>query len=295
MIWIPVTLLASALQIARTSEQHRLRSALDVVEAGYVRFAYACPLAVVLLVAWTGVGPGGVPEPNPRFVLSAVLGGGAQILATMALLQAFRDRDFAVGTVFAKTEVLFVAAGSTVLLGEPLSWLGWVGAAVCLAGVTYLATAGAARAEVLGRFDRAAGFGMLAGLGFALAAIGIRSASSALDGDAVDRAALTLVTILVFQTVAQGAVIARSPTSSLARVAGAWRQAWPVAVLSLAGSAAWALAITLENAAKVRTLGQIEIVLAFVIGVAVHGERHTRPEYLAGIVTAIGIGLIVLT
>lgn len=292
-MWIVVTLAAACFQIARTSRQHSLREVLDVAEAGYVRFVYAFPIAAAASTLWFA-SSGSLPSPGGRFWLWIALGAVSQIAATMALLQSFRLRDFAVGTVYAKTEVLFVSAASVALLGESIGWLGWLGAVLCLTGVASLASRNNIRSVLSAGLDPAAWYGMAAALGFALAAVGIRGASSGLDGSVVDRAALTLTAMLGVQTLVQGAAIIRSPSSSLRRIGRAWRAASSVAILSLLGSASWALALSLENAAKVRTLGQIEIVLAFAIGIAVHGESHHRDEYLAGLATVAGIILIVI-
>ena len=292
-MWILITLAATVFQIARTSEQHRLRGRLGVAEAGYVRFAYGWPLALVATVGWM-LGPGELPTPGLRFWVAVTLAGVLQIVATMSLLQSFRVRDFAVGTIYSKTEVLFVGVASAVVLGEPLSWLSWAGAAVCLAGVAWLASGGSLRETLAGGFDPGARYGVLAALGFGLTAVGIRAASSSLEGTAVDRAMLTLAVMLSVQTLVQGSALARSRTSSLAAVAGAWRQAAGVGVLSLLGSAAWALAMTLENAARVRTLGQVEIVMAFALGVLVHREAHGWDEYVAASVVTGGVTLLVL-
>ena len=69
-----------------------------VAEAGYVRFAYGQPLAVVATAAWM-LGPGELPRPGWVFWISVMGAGVLQIVATMSLLQAFRVRDFAVGTI----------------------------------------------------------------------------------------------------------------------------------------------------------------------------------------------------
>jgi drug/metabolite transporter (DMT)-like permease len=212
----------------------------------------------------------------------------------MSLLQSFRVRDFAVGTTYSKTEVLFVGIASAVVLGEPLGWLAWVGAVICLSGVAWLASDGSLRRLLAGGFDPAARFGVLAALTFGLTAVFIRSASNSLEGTAVDRALITLAVMLSIQTLVQGSAVVRSPTSSLRAVRGAWRQAVPVGILSLSGSAAWALAMTLENAARVRTLGQIEIVFAFAIGVLIHREAHRWDEYLASAVVTGGVTLLVI-
>ena len=292
-MWILVTLAAAGFQIARTSEQHRLRGLLGVAEAGYVRFVYAFPLAVIVSSIWFAT-EGVLPTPELEFWLWVLTAGVLQIMATMALLHAFRLRDFAVGTVYSKTEVLFVSGASALFLGESIGWLGWVGAVVCLAGVAALAARGDVSSILSAGLDPASWYGMAAALGFGITAVGIRAASTSLEGAAVDRAAITLTAILGIQTLVQGTALVVSPSSSILRVFRSWRRAIGVAVLSLLGSAAWALAMTLENAAKVRTLGQVEIVLAFAIGIAVHGETHRRGEYVAGIATVAGIGLMVI-
>ena len=292
-MWIVVTLIATVFQIGRTSEQHRLRKVLGVADAGYARFAYAWPLAVSITTIWM-LGPGELPELGFRFWYSVVLAGVLQIVATMALLQAFRLRDFAVGTIYSKTEVVFVGIASELVLSEPLGWLSWVGAVICLTGVAWLASNGSLRELVSGGLDPAAGYGTLAALGFGLTAVFIRGAASSLDGTAVDRALITLAVMLTVQTSIQGFAIARSKTASLTAVRRAWRQAIGVGALSLAGSAGWALAMTLENAARVRTLGQIEIVLAFAVGIVIHREAHRWDEYVAGGVVTGGVTLLVI-
>jgi drug/metabolite transporter (DMT)-like permease len=180
------------------------------------------------------------------------------------------------------------------VLSEPLGWLSWAGAVICLAGVAWLASKGSLRERLAGGLDPAARYGILAALGFGLTAVFIRGASSSLEGTAVDRALITLAVMLTVQASVQGVAISQSRTASLTAVRRAWRQAIGVGVLSLAGSAAWALAMTLENAARVRTLGQIEIVFAFVLGIVIHREAHRWDEYVAAAVVTAGVTLLVI-
>ena len=292
-MWVVVTIVATIFQIGRTSEQHRLRQTLEVAEAGYARFVYAQPFAVVITLFWM-LGPGELPDLGRTFWLSVTGASVLQILGTMALLQSFRIRDFAVGTIYSKTEVLFVGVASALVLSEPLGWLSWLGAVVSLTGVAWLASNGSLRASLSGGLDPAARYGVLAALLFGITAVLIRGAASSLEGTAVDRAMITLAVMLTIQTAVQGSALARSTSSSLQAVGQAWRQAIPVGILSLSGSAAWALAMTLENAARVRTLGQIEIVLAFAIGIVVHREAHRWDEYVASAIVTGGVTLLVL-
>ncbi len=289
-MWIPITLAAATFQILRTARQHDLKRVLDVVPAGFVRYAYGFPLAIVASVVTFGIVGADLPDPPPRFWPIIAGAGVAQILGTVALLQSFRMRDFAVGTVYAKTEVILVAAVSAVALGEPLAPLGWIGAVVCVIGVAWLAAPDRIADVLRLAGDPAAVMGVLAALGFALAATGIRAASNSLgDGPTWNRALLTLTVMLGIQTLVNGAQLTMTDRSGLRDVATNWRLAIPVGVLSIAGSTCWAVAVTLTDATRVRTLGQIEIVFAFVISVVWLRERHSRAEYLASAVVLIGI------
>src|SRR5918993_3924586 len=138
-MWIPVTFAAATFQVLRTAQQHQLRGRLSANAAGFVRYLYGAPVAlIVCAVLFGGLGRD-VPSVPARFWPTIVGAGVAQIVGTIALLHSFRMRDFAVGTVYSKTEVIQVAVLSAVLLGEPLEPVGWVGAAVCMVGVAALA------------------------------------------------------------------------------------------------------------------------------------------------------------
>jgi drug/metabolite transporter (DMT)-like permease len=295
-MWIPITLAAATFQVLRTSRQHRLRSVLSVNGAGFVRYAYGFPLAVIASLVTFGVVGDELPTVPWRFWPIIAGAGAAQILGTLALLRAFDLRDFAIGTVYAKTEVIQVAIVSAIALGEPLAPLGWAAAIVCMAGVAWLAAPHRLR-DILGRAgDPAALMGIVAGGCFALAAVGIRGASTSLEaGSTWDRALLTLTVMLGIQTVLNASWLAVTDRSELVRVGTAWRAALPVGILSLCGSAGWAVAVTMTNAAKVRTLGQVELVIAFAISAWVLHERHTRAEYAASALVLVGVvGVVAL-
>lgn len=288
-MWIPITLAAATFQILRTSRQHQLRSALSVNGAGFVRYAYGFPLAVIVSLVTFVLAGESVPTVPWRFWPIIAGAGIAQILGTLALLRAFDLRDFAIGTVYAKTEVILVAVVAAVALGEPLAPFGWVAAVVCMAGVAWLA-APTRLLDILGSArDPAALMGVLAAAGFAVAAVGIRGASTSLDGPTWNRALLTLTVMLGIQTVINAAQLVATDRDQLLAVGRAWRLALPVGVLSLCGSIGWAVAVTLTNAAKVRTLGQVEIVIAFAISSWVLHERHTRAEYVASALVLVGV------
>jgi drug/metabolite transporter (DMT)-like permease len=296
-MWIPVTLAAASFQILRTARQHRLRSVLSLNGAGYVRYAYGFPLALGIAFIAYGVIGEDVPDLPARFWPIVAGAGLAQILATVALLRAFDLRDFAIGTVYSKTEVILVAFVSAIALGESLRPIGWIAAVACMVGVAWLAAPGRFGDALRFAGDPAALMGVLAGLGFALAATGIRAASMSIDESTPDwsRALATLTVMLGIQTIVNGGQLAITDRRELGTAFRSWRAALPVGILSLAGSACWAFALTLTNAAKVRTLGQIELVFAFVISAVWLGERHSKAEYAASALVLVGVvGVIAL-
>ncbi len=293
-MWIPITLLAATFQILRTSRQHALQSVLSTNAAGFVRYLYGAPMAWITAAVTFGVLGRAVPSIPPRFWLIVTAAGIAQIAATIALLKAFTLRDFALGTVYSKTEVIQVAVFSAIVLGESLEPLGWLGAVVCTAGIVWLAARGSVGTLLRRAGDPAALMGIVAGGLFGVAAVGIRAASSSLgDGPAWDRALVTLTVMLTIQLLLNGGQLAAAQPKELVATFHHWRDELPVGVLSLAGSAAWALAVTLENAAKVRTLGQVEMLIAFVVARIRFGEHHTRAEAYASASVAVGIAMVI--
>jgi len=295
-MWIPITLLAATFQILRTARQHELRRVLTVVPAGFVRYAYGFPLAVVASILTFGLAAAELPTPPPRFWPIVAGAGIAQILGTVALLRSFQLRDFAIGTVYAKTEIILVAIVSALFLGEALRPLGWVAAVACMGGVAWLAAPHKITHAVKLAGDPAALLGVLAALGFAFAAAGIRAASNSLgDLPTWNRALFTLTVMLGIQMVVNGTQLAATDRRGLIDTFLQWRAAIPVGVLSVAGSACWATAVTLTDATRVRTLGQVELVMAFAISIFWLREPHTRAEYLASALVLVGvIGVVTL-
>jgi drug/metabolite transporter (DMT)-like permease len=292
-MWILLTLMAATFQILRTSGQHRLAATLSTNAAGYVRYLYALPVAIVLSAVTFGVLGHPIPEIPARFWLAVTVAGIAQILGTQALLASFKIRDFALGTVYAKTEVIQVAIISMVLLNEPLAPLGWLGAAICTFGVITLAAKGNLSSILARAGDPAALRGIVAGGLFGLTAVCIRAATRSLgEASTWDRAMLTLSILLTIQTLINGSQLGLRHREELFATLRIWRTAIPIGVFSIGGTIGWTLAMTLENAAKVRTLGQAELLIAFAIAHFSLGERHTSRDYAATALVSIGIVIV---
>jgi drug/metabolite transporter (DMT)-like permease len=314
-MWVLVTLVAAGFQTVRTALQHRLRDVLSVGGSGFVRYLYGAPLALAAVGVMVAAGID-LQAPPARFWPIVATAGAAQVVATVCLIKAFDTSNFAVGTVYSKTEVVQTAILSAVLLGEPLSPIGWVAAVVVFLGVVALATSNSPRAavapstprfwhscrsatsrrDVLLRHERAMGFGLAAGGLFGITAICMRAGSTSLgDAPAVVRALLTLATMNTMQTMMQGAYLAVVEPRQITAAVRHWRSSAVVGVLSVCGSAGWTLAFTLQNAAKVRTLGQVELLFTFVAARWWIGERHSFRQYAAAAVVVAGVLMVVVT
>ena len=290
--WIYLTLAAAFLQNVRSLLQRQLATnALTVNGATYVRFLYALPfVCLYVVIVFSDTAP---PSPNGSFWLYASTGAVAQMLGTAALIGSFERRNFAVGTAYSKTEVVQTALFGVVLLGEVLSWKVGAGIAVSLVGV-YVLSVRIRLADML-KPDGAVGLGLLAGAGIALSAVSYRGAALALaSGSVVERAALVLGVALVMQSILMGAYLVLREPGTLRRVLGAWRTGVWVGMSGMLASAAWFTAMTIQNAALVRAVGQIELIFAFLTSVWWFRERVTPREVAGASLILAGIYLLLV-
>jgi drug/metabolite transporter (DMT)-like permease len=296
-LWIPITIVAALLQCVRTALQQKLKALLSTNGANFVRYLYGAPVSLAMLGAILATGTI-LPIPGLKFLALISLAGLAQIVATSLLIYAFTLRNFTVGTAYSKTETVQTAIFATLLLAEPLSFWAWIGIGVSLFGVWVLSIRGDAkglRNILFGWTQKSALVGIAAGGCFAVAAISIRAASLSLpEGDFVVRAILSLAVMNSLQVIMLGVWLALRERDQLVRVILTWRSSAIVGLLSVFGSACWALAMTLENAAHVRALGQIELVFTYIASRWLLKEDPLWGEILGSALVVAGVVLLLL-
>ena len=292
-LWVSITLVAAFLQNGRTALQRKLTDRLTSDEASYVRFCFAVPFALAYVGLLVALG-NTLPGLHWTFAGIVVVGAIGQIFGTVALLRAFNYRNFTVGTAYSKTETVQTALFGLVLLGEFVSLYATVGILVSLAGVLLLSSPSGLKEAFRGGLGPAAWLGMGAGAGFAFSAVCFRAASLSLDGPFFVTAAVTVLASTTIQTVLMGGYLYLRDDKSLLRVAGTWRWGAPVGLLGMAASTCWFTAMTLERAAYVRALGQIELLFAFVVTGFMFGEHVTRREIGGSLLVVFGILLILM-
>ena len=291
--WLVATLAAALVQTGRFALQKRLKSSgLAAGGATFARFVFAAPLAVVLAAGLVTARGEALAMPPGRFWIAVAGGGLAQVLATMTTVALFSLRNFAAGIAFTKTETVLVALFSAVVLGEAVSGAGFAAILVGLAGVLLLSLptgeAGAVR-----RGWRAPLLGLAAGTLFGISAIGYRAATLALpSGDTLERAVVTLAAVTCFQTLAMLPWLEWRDPGEVRRVLTRWRITALVGVSGMLGSLGWFIAFTLQNAAYVRAVGQVELVFSALVSWLVFRERASGRE-LAGI-GLLGVSIVLL-
>ena len=295
--WIPITIAAAFFQNLRSAIQKHLKGQLSNAGAAYSRFFYAWPFAV--LYAWGLNAFGGLayPEPNALFLLYCVLGGITQILFTVVLLWMFSFKNFAVGTTFSKLELVMIAVLGAIILGDGLTWAAVVAVLLSALGVIVLSagqgslTWSSVRENL---FSKPTAIGLLCAATLGGSVVFYRGAALALGHDnVVMAAAYALAVSIVIQTIIMGAYLVWREPGEIGRVLKNWKWAGAVSVAGVLGSVCWFTAFTIQNAAHVRAVGQIELVFTFAASVLFFRESVSKLEVL-GILLVVGAILLIL-
>ena len=94
-------------------------------------------------------------------------------------------------------------------------------------------------------------------------------------------ASLTLVTILVLQTVMLGVWILFRNRDQFAKIFVHWRLSSLVGLTSTLGSIGWFTAFALTQVAYVKTVGQIELIFSLFVTHKIFKERLNKSEGIA--------------
>ncbi len=296
-LWIPLTIAAAFFQNVRSAMQKHLQGKLSTLGVAYVRFVYAWPIALVYLLVVITIEGQPLPRFDASFLLYVLFGGICQIMFTIFLLWLFSFHNFAVGTTFSKLETVMVAIFGLLLLGDKLGpgiiiaiAMSTVGLVALSAGQTKLNVSNLIRG--LWRLPTLIGLTCAAWLGMSV--VLFRAASLSLNLDSfVVAAAFTLLIALILQIAIMTALIGIREPAQLKRVMIHWRPAMLVGISGGLASIGWFSAFTLQNAAYVRALGQIELIFTFAATLLIFREKVARAE-IAGIALITAAIIIIL-
>ena len=295
-LWIVFAIAAALFQTIRFMLQKVLSTGtLSTAGATIARFAYAMPAALVLTSGYLFYTGQPVPALGGVFWPYALAGAIGQIMATLCVVALFRQRNFAVGITFKKTEVIQTALAGWIVLSEPLSGYGWMAILIGLVGVLILSDTPNTNGSLRERFmTRAVALGLLSGAFFAMAAIGYRGATlQVASDDPIVRAGVSLVLVTLSQTVMMGLWMRFKQPGELTRVWQARRTAVWVGITSMAGSFGWFVAFTLQTAAYVQAVGQIELIFSIMASTLFFKEKITAKEVSGIAVLTVSILMLI--
>ena len=294
--WVVITVAAAFLQNIRSTLQKYLKGRIGTTGATFVRFGFGLPFSFIFLgILYYGVGYT-LPRLHLAFVGWVVLAALAQIFAQTLLIHLFSYRNFSVGTAYSRTEPAQAALFGLIFLSETVSWVVVLAIAISVAGVMLISVA---RNEMkpttlfTSLATRSVAIGLCSGTFFGIAAVGYRGASLSLNGpNFLMQGGVTLCAAITFQTIVMLAFFALRDPVELRRIVAAWKPALAVGFVGASASFGWFTAMTLEKAAVVKAVAQIEMIFTFASTVFIFKEKINRLE-IAGCV-AIVIGILVL-
>ncbi len=266
------------MQAIRTAGQKQLSGHLNAMATTGVRYIYALPFACLYLFFITQQRDVVLPVLNEQFLKYASIACFMQIIGTFCLVAAFKYRNFAVATSLAKTEAIQVAIVGALVFSAYLSPLGWLSVFVGVMGVLIVSKVKFTFADVFQ--NPGAGFGLASGLALAITTLLIRESSLALNTDLLVSAAVTLVFMITVQSFISIIYVWFQNKTQLTLMLKHWRLCLFVGITSVIGSIGWFTAASLQNAAYVKALGQIEIFITLFLTYRIFKERISRMEYL---------------
>jgi drug/metabolite transporter (DMT)-like permease len=270
--WIAFTILAASMQAVRTAGQKQLSQQLSAMSTTLVRYLFGLPIAIIYLglllkfnadefILESSDNLLSMVTSNAKFMVYASAASLVQILATFCMIKTFSSRNFAVGISLAKTEAILVAILATILYQDYLSLFGWIAVIVGVLGTLVVSLSG----KKLKLSLSATLYGLASGLLFAFTSLFLREASLSLNQPLVFSAAITLVVMVSLQTIMCGIYTSIKEPNQ-------WLAVWKykklcsfVGLTSALGSIGWFTAMSMQNVALVKTLGQVEFLMTLAI------------------------------
>jgi drug/metabolite transporter (DMT)-like permease len=292
MLWIPITIAASALQVARNALQRGLLPKSGPWAATLVRFLFGLPFAAVFTLAANLLTPGASAHFTSAFWIGAASGAVTQVLATASLLVAMRRAGFAVGTSMQQSSLPLAAILGLAFFHDRLSLVAWAGVALtsaALAALTWPRESGGPQ-PVSG-----AAFGLLSGLCFGWSLNAYRQAAVAFDpAHPIFAGVATVAVTQAMQTAVLTLLLAVWDRAALRAVFAAWRASLGAGLFGALASSGWLTALALSPAAPVRALGVVEAPIAAIAGRRLFRERLSPWQWFAGALVAAGVAMTAL-
>ncbi len=295
-LWVIITILAAFSQNLRSTFQKKLQSDLSDIGATNVRFLFGLPFAIIYFLFLHNSYEVTLTSIPNKFILFALIGGVSQIIATFLLLKIFNYKNFAVGTTYSKTEPIQALFFSILILGETISYMGVIGIIIGIFGVIFISY----KSNKLSYDNKPDSktsiyLGLLSGALFGIAAVMFRGASLSLNLDnLLYSSGLTLLVALFIQTTLLGIYLIITDKNQILLSFDNLKDCIIVGFFGALASMCWFYAMSIQNVAYVRALGQIELVFTILMTLIYFKEKISFREIIGICFILIGITVIIL-
>ena len=296
-LWIPITFLAASSQTIRTAIQRHMKGQLGDYGASAIRFIYAIPFASAWFMFVLFTGDTVLPKPNMAFLIWLIIGGITQILFTVLLIKLFTYKNFLVGIAFSKTEVLIAAILEAIVFSVVIT--AQFAVAILFGIIAVILLSVSINISSLMEIQRnliskSTFIGLTCGTTLAVSVISFRTAINNLaDGDFLIRASATAAIAVILQAVSLAAYMYFCRSAELLAVVQSWRAGLATGLFGAMATAGWFTAFAIHNAAPVRAVGQVEIILGSLITVFIFHQRISRIEVIGAILLVGSILLVI--
>jgi len=301
-LWIGLAVLAAFFQSLRLAGLKVANQSIPVLPATFMRGLFGLPVMVAYLVGvllWESGSARTVEMPSlpPRFWLMSVLAGLGQYFGTALLVYAFQLRNFAVGTMLVKADVIMTAVIGSLLFSERISASGWVAILVTVAGVL-IVSAGRLDFAAMRRSGESWGdlllgyptrICLVSAMIYATSYLTLREALLAIEGSPMARSAWSAVGMTVLQLLVIGPWLLVRHRADVMAIGRILPLAVAVGTASALGTIFWFLATAYTNASYVAAVAQVQIAFTLAISSLYFRERIMPLEIvgMAGVLAGI--------
>ena len=292
-IWIPITIFAAFSQNLRSIYQKKLQKNISNISSTYTRFLFGLPFVFIYFLFLYKYSNTTflVSNINLQFIFYCLIGGISQIIATFLLLKIFMTNNFSVATAYSKTEPIQAAFFGFILLSDPISFIGFIGILIGLIGI--MITSIKKVNLSINFFNLSVFYGLLSGSLFGLAAVLFRGASHSLFSiDYILTSSFTLLIAIGIQTLILTIYILIKDIKQFYLLYLNWKDSLIVGFFGAFASICWFYAMSVQNVAYVRALGQIELIFTILASIFYFKEKIIKTEILGILITLTGILII---
>ena len=293
--WIIITLLAAFSQNIRSTYQKKLKNKMSNISSTYTRFLFGLPFVLIYFLFLYNFSNTTflIKNININFLNFCFIGGVSQILATFLLIKIFSYNNFSVATSYSKTEPIQAAFISFIIFNEVISITGLVGIVIGIIGIIITSFTIKDFKNTLKNYSVI--YGLLSGSLFGLSAVLFRAASHNLySQDYLLTSSFTLLTAITIQTFLLTSYILYRDIRQFNLVFSNLRDCFIVGFFGAFASIFWFYAMSIQNVAYVRALGQIELIFSLIISYFYFKEKITLNQILGIFVIILGLILILL-